>query len=78
MHDEGVPTREIATVIGRRLDVPVVSMNADEAWGHFGWLGAFFGVDCPASSEKTRAQLGWTPMHAALISDLDRASYFGV
>ena len=33
-------------------------------------------LDRPASSAKTRGQLGWQPTHAALIPDLDRARYF--
>ena len=77
VHDDGVPTRDIATVIGRRLDVPVVSISVEDAPGHFGWLGGFFGIDCPASSVRTRAELGWTPTQAGLLADLDGASYFG-
>jgi nucleoside-diphosphate-sugar epimerase len=76
VQDEGVPTREIAAVIGRRLNLPVVSLAADEVSAHFGWLGAFFAFDCPASSAMTREQLGWTPLQAGLIEDLERGSYF--
>ncbi len=36
--DEGVPTRDIAEVIGRRLNLPVKSLSAEEAKGHFGWM----------------------------------------
>src|SRR5579859_7169232 len=49
--DEGVPFREIAEVIGRRLNVPVVSKPAAEAVEHFSWLGHFVGMDSPASSQ---------------------------
>jgi nucleoside-diphosphate-sugar epimerase len=74
--DEGVPIAEIAHVIGRRLNLPVVAKSSEEAAGHFGWLGHFLDVDCPASSATTQESLGWHPRHPALIPDLDRARYF--
>ncbi|MBV9407798.1 MAG: SDR family oxidoreductase, partial [Candidatus Eremiobacteraeota bacterium] len=74
--DEGVPTRAIAEVISRRLNVPVVSKSPDEAVEHFGWLGRFFGTDAPASSAQTREQVGWSPAHATLLEDLDQPHYF--
>ena len=73
--DEGVPAREIAEVIGRRLNVPVVSKSGEEATEHFGWIGQFFAMDGPASSAQTRAWLGWRPMQPGLLADLD-ANYF--
>jgi nucleoside-diphosphate-sugar epimerase len=74
--DEGVPTREIAEVIGKRLNVPVVSKSGEEAAGHFGWIGHFFSMDGPASSRLTQQRLGWRPMQLSLISDLDSTHYF--
>jgi len=74
--DEGVPTKEIAEVIGRRLNVPVVSIAAQQAPRHFSWLGHFFGVDNPASSQRTQERLGWRPTQPGLIADIDRPSYF--
>jgi nucleoside-diphosphate-sugar epimerase len=74
--DEGVPFREIASVIGRRLNVPVVSKSPEEAPDHFGWLAHFVGIDCPASSAKTQQQLGWRPNQPGLIADLDHSRYF--
>jgi nucleoside-diphosphate-sugar epimerase len=74
--DEGVPVRDIAHVIGRRLNVPVVARSPEEAADHFGWLGHFLGIDCPASSAQTQERLGWRPRQPALIPDLDRARYF--
>jgi nucleoside-diphosphate-sugar epimerase len=74
--EEGVPTRVIAEAIGRGLDVPVVSVPADQAFDHFNWLGAFFGADAPASNTVTRELLGWEPTHPKLIADLDEGHYF--
>jgi nucleoside-diphosphate-sugar epimerase len=74
--DEGVPLREIAGVIGRRLNVPVVSKSGDEAAKHFGWFAHFVAMDNPASSQRTRELLGWKPKQPGLIADLDRPSYF--
>jgi nucleoside-diphosphate-sugar epimerase len=76
VHEEGVLFREVAGVIGRRLNVPVVGIVAEEAPGHFGWFAQFAGRGSLASSEKTRAALGWQPTELGLIADLDRASYF--
>jgi hypothetical protein len=42
--EEGVPTREIAEVIGRRLNLPIVSKSPAEAAEHFGFIGYFFGA----------------------------------
>jgi nucleoside-diphosphate-sugar epimerase len=74
--DEGVAFREIAEVIGRRLNVPVVSKSPEEATDHFGWFAHFAGLDCPASSARTQEQLGWHPMKASLIADIDQSGYF--
>jgi nucleoside-diphosphate-sugar epimerase len=74
--DQGVPFREIAEVIGRRLNVPLVSKSAGEAADHFGWISHFVGIDCPASSAQTQEQLEWRPTHASLIADIDRPAYF--
>jgi nucleoside-diphosphate-sugar epimerase len=74
--DEGVPIRDIADVIGRHLDVPVVSISPDDAAGHFTWLAGFLGLDSPASSALTRELMGWQPTHPGLIDDLDEGHYF--
>lgn len=74
--EEGVSLREIAGVIGRRLNVPVVSKSGEEAANYFGWFANFAAVDNPASSERTRELLGWTPKQVGLIADLDGPSYF--
>jgi nucleoside-diphosphate-sugar epimerase len=74
--EEGVPFRDIATVIGKRLHVPVASKPASEAAAFVGFLGAFIGVDAPASSARTRELMGWKPIEIDLIADLDDQHYF--
>jgi nucleoside-diphosphate-sugar epimerase len=74
--EEGVPMRDIAAVIGRRLGVPVVAKTPAEAAEHFGWFAHFAALDNPASSQRTRDGLGWQPQEPGLIADLDRPRYF--
>jgi nucleoside-diphosphate-sugar epimerase len=76
--EQGVPFRRIAEVIGRRLEVPVVSKHPDEAAAHFGWFAHFAAMDVPASSTRTQELLGWRTHQAGLIADIDRATYFTV
>lgn len=75
--DEGVPFKEIAEVIGRRLNVPVKSLTPEEAAEHFGWFAMFAGMDAPASSAHTQAVLNWKPTEPGLLADLDTPAYFG-
>ena len=74
--DEGVPVRDIAEVIGRRLNVPVVSVSREAAGEHFDWLAGFLALDVPASSALTQERLGWQPTHPGLIADLEAGHYF--
>jgi hypothetical protein len=73
--EEGLPVRDIAEVIGRRLKLPVVSLSAEEAPAHFGWLAAFVGYDMPASGAQTQERLGWHPTGPGLIADLEQMDY---
>jgi nucleoside-diphosphate-sugar epimerase len=75
--DTGVPFRDIAAAIGRHLGLPLVSKSAEEAAGHFGWLGQFAGRGVAASGAATEALLGWQPLQPGLIPDLDEGHYFG-
>ncbi len=74
--DEGVPIRDIAEVIGRHLELPVVSISPEDAGEHFTWLAGFLAIDAPASSAQTRELLGWQPTEPGLIADLDQGHYF--
>lgn len=68
--EEGIPMRDIAQAIGEALRLPVTSLPAEPAEGHFGWLTPFVGMDMPASSAWTRDHLGWQPTGAGLLADL--------
>ncbi|WP_437276415.1 SDR family oxidoreductase [Sorangium sp. So ce375] len=74
--DEGVPTRDIASVIGRRLGVPVVAKSPGEAGDHFGFMARLIALDAPSSSALTRDQLGWSPVGPGLLADIDSEHYF--
>ena len=73
--EEGIPAKKIAEVLGRGLNVPVVSLSPEEAAAHFGWLGMFVGLDMPASSALTQEKLDWHPTGPGLIADLERMRY---
>jgi len=70
-----VSARDIATVVGAGLGVPVLSLAPELAAEHFGWFGAFAAMDLPASSAWTRERLGWRPEGPGLIADLERMEY---
>ncbi|WP_062008326.1 SDR family oxidoreductase [Streptomyces hygroscopicus] len=65
--DEGDAVRDIATVIGRRLGLPVEAVSEET----FGPFGPIFAMDQPASSTHTRNALGWQPTHPSLLEDLE-------
>jgi nucleoside-diphosphate-sugar epimerase len=74
--EEGVPIRDVAEVIGRHLELPVVSVSPEDAGEHFTWMAGFLGIDAPASSALTRELLGWQPTQPGLIADLEEGHYF--
>jgi nucleoside-diphosphate-sugar epimerase len=74
--EEGLLFRDIAEVIGQRLNVPVVSTTAEDAANHFGWFRAFAAMELSASSQRTRQLMDWQPKQSGLIADLERGNYF--
>ncbi len=66
--DEGDKVRDIAAVVGRRLDLPVEAVPQET----FGPFGPIFAMDQPASSAHTRDALGWQPTHLSLLEDLEK------
>ncbi len=75
---ENVPFRLIAEAIGRGIGVPARSLTREETDTHFGPLAVWVGGHGPASSERTRAVLGWEPRETGLIPDIDRPEYYGL
>ena len=73
--EEGVSARDIAEVIGRGMNLPVVSLTPDEVTAHFGWFGMFASMDMPASSALTQQRLNWHPTGPGLIADLEQMKY---
>ena len=73
--EEGVTLRNIAETIGRHLQLPVKSIDSEEAPDFFGWLGLFASIDMPASSLQTRKKLEWKPVGPTLLADLDQGRY---
>jgi nucleoside-diphosphate-sugar epimerase len=74
--EEGVPMRQVIDVIGRALDVPVLSIGKEQAGEYYGPLAMFAGLDMPASSALTQQWLGWTPDGIGLIADIGQPGYF--
>jgi nucleoside-diphosphate-sugar epimerase len=68
--EEGVAMRDIAEVVGERLNMPVASISRDEAQDYFGWMEDLAALDMAASSALTRQELGWTPSGPGLLDDL--------
>jgi len=58
------------------LNLPVISLSAEDAAAHFGWMAGFVGMDVPASALLTEERLGWKPAHVGLIADLEDGHYF--
>jgi nucleoside-diphosphate-sugar epimerase len=74
--DEGIPTRQLAEVIARRLNVPAVSVTAEQAVEQLGFIGRVLSMGGPTNSTLTQERLGWRPTHPGLIQDLEGGSYF--
>ena len=70
--DEAVPFRNIASIIGRRLSLPVEPRERE----HFGWFATMAGGNMAASSARTRALLGWNPTGPSLLADLEQPTYY--
>ncbi len=73
--EQGVPMKDILTVVSKRLELPLESQPVQDAMGTIGFLAYLIASDNPTSSEKTQKELGWHPTHPGLLADLE-ANYF--
>jgi hypothetical protein len=75
-----VPVGRIGTlgrheVVGRHLNVPAVSIPADQATDHFkGFRSCALDITMP--NEDTRRLPAWEPTRPGLIADLEDGHYF--
>jgi nucleoside-diphosphate-sugar epimerase len=74
--EEGIPFKQIATVIAQELQVPVMSKEGADAEAHFTWFKHFASMESLASSTQSRATLGWSPVHPGLLDELVPGVYF--
>jgi nucleoside-diphosphate-sugar epimerase len=74
--DRGIPIKQIAEIIGRRLGVPAVSKSPDEAAALFGVIGHVLAMGGESSSARTQEILGWRPTQPGLVADLEGGRYF--
>jgi nucleoside-diphosphate-sugar epimerase len=65
--DEGDRVLDIATVVGRRLGLPVRPVPEET----FGPFGPIFAMDQPSSAAHTRENLGWKPRQPSVLEDLE-------
>ena len=69
---EAVAVADIAGAVGRLVGVPVDAVGLGEAEERFGFLAPLLALDTTASTERTRAALGWAPGGAGLVDDIAR------
>ena len=75
--EEGIPTKEIAAALGKRLDLPVKFVTQEEAAQTMGMFSRFVAMDGWSSNEITRKELDWNPTGPTLLEDIANAPSYG-
>ncbi len=70
--EDGVPFRELAEAIARKLDIATASLAPER----FSYLSPFVALDNPVSSDRTRQLLSWQPARPTVVEDLGKGFYF--
>jgi nucleoside-diphosphate-sugar epimerase len=73
--EEGIPTKEIAEFIAKKMGVEAKNVNREEAMAHFGWLGMIMQLGGKVTTEKTREWTGWKPVEYGLFEELENYTY---
>ncbi|KAF5640460.1 alcohol dehydrogenase [Fusarium sp. NRRL 52700] len=68
--EESVTVKDIATEVGKQLDIPVISIPSEKVPEHFGWFQFGAMADNIASSAKTKEVLGWKPTGPKVLEDI--------
>ncbi|OXH27722.1 3-beta hydroxysteroid dehydrogenase/isomerase [Cryptococcus neoformans] len=77
VQDEGIPFKQIAEVVGKKLGVETKSVADGDVGKYYSWLGMFVKMDFICSSKLTREWLGWEPKEKGLLADLESSqTYF--
>ncbi|MGX9296658.1 SDR family oxidoreductase [Tsukamurella paurometabola] len=69
---EAVAVADIAAAVGGLMGVPTEAVEPRDAGTRFGFLAPLLALDTTASTERTRAALGWAPESASLLDDIAR------
>ncbi|KAF5613723.1 alcohol dehydrogenase [Fusarium subglutinans] len=69
--EESVTVKDIATEVGKQLDIPVISIPSEKVTEHFGWFQFGALADNTASSAKTKEILGWNPTGPTVLEDIE-------
>ena len=64
--------KELAELIGRKLNVPVKGISAEEAAKELTFFGFLLSARNPTSSKKTRQELGWEPKEIGYLEDVEK------
>lgn len=73
--EQGTPIKDLATLIGRKLNVPVVGKTVEEASQTMGFMAMPISLKGYVSSEKTQQELGWKPTQKGWLADIEE-NYF--
>lgn len=73
--EQGTPIKDLATLIGKKLNVPVVGRTLEEAQSKMGFMAMPLSLKNYVSSEKTKSELGWKPTQKGWLADIEE-NYF--